>query len=310
MVKTIGTEHVVYQFSRFSEPCAEIEPGEAVQFETMDAANNRYRTVADALALRTPLERSNPATGPVFVRGAEPGDSLVVSIDEIRVGPVGYNRLLPGRGAVTEGFLGPHANIIEIRKDVVYFNDRIRFAARPMIGTIGTAPEGEPVLTFLPGPHGGNMDVNETRVGAKVYLPVAVRGALLALGDVHASMGDGELTGGGIDVPAEVLVRVDLVKNRRWPRPWIATPVNWVTYGHGRTLEQAVRLAAGDMIDLLSEKLEISREESFQLIGARGDVHLGQAAQLPLDMTAYLVMEKLGTSDELVNEKRMNVGRA
>lgn len=292
-MKRISSEHRVYQFSRLSEPCAEIDPGEPVTFETLDAANNRYRTVSEALELRTPREQSNPATGPVFVRGAEPGDSLVVAIDEISLGPVGYNRLLPGRGVRVEGLHPPRASIITVRDGIVYFSDRISFPARPMVGVVGTAPAGEPVLTFYPGPHGGNMDVNQVRVGAHVYLPVTVPGALLALGDVHASMGDGELTGGGIDVPAEVAIHVDVLKSQTWPRPWIETPEAWVSFGHGRTLEEAVRRAADDMIGLLSSKLGISREESFQLVGARGDTHLGQAAQMDFDMTVYLVMEKM-----------------
>jgi amidase len=101
------------------------------------------------------------------------------------------------------------------------------------------------------------------------------------------------LTGGGIDISAEVAVRVNVLKGRTWPRPWIETPDAWVTYGHGCTLEQAVRLATSDMTTLLADKLSISREEAFQLIGARGDAHLGQAAQMDFAMTAYIVMPKI-----------------
>ena len=297
-MKTVSSDHVVHQFSRFSAPCLEIDPGDVVTFETLDARSNRFRTVEDALTLQAPREQANPATGPVFVRGAEPGDSLVVAIQEIRLGPVGYNRILPGRGVPVEGLHAPRANIVTVRNGIVYFDERIQFPARPMIGVIGTAPAGEPVLTFYPGPHGGNLDVNQAREGAQVYLPVAVPGALLCIGDVHASMGDGELTGGGVEVPAQVIVRVNVLKGRTWPRPWIETPEAWVTIGHGRTLEEAVRLATGDMTNLLAETpvgVDISREEAFQLIGARGDMHLGQAAQMDFDMTAYLVMPKIFT---------------
>jgi amidase len=161
-----------------------------------------------------------------------------------------------------------------------------------MVGTIGTAPAVEAVPSYYPGPHGGNLDINAAVAGSTVYLPVAVPGALLSLGDVHARMGDGELTGGGIDIAADVLVQVDLHHDLDWQRPVIETPDRWCTCASGTTLEAAIRLATSDMVTLLSGNLGLSREEAFILVGAAGDARIGQAAQVSVDVTAYLCIDK------------------
>ena len=162
-----------------------------------------------------------------------------------------------------------------------------------MVGVIGVAPAGEEVHTFYPGAHGGNMDCNLIKENSKVYLPVSVPGALLSIGDVHASMGDGELTGGGIDIGAKVTVEVDLLKGRSWKRPWVETEEVWATCANAPDLAAAIKIATGDMATFLADKLNITREEAFILIGARGDIRVGQAAGLEMDVTTYLAMPKL-----------------
>ena len=233
-------------------------------------------------------------TGPIYVRSARPGDSLVVEILNISLGPYGYSRIRPGGGVIIDELKPPVARIFSISEGRALFSSSIGIPIRPMIGTIGTAPAGTGVATYYPGPHGGNLDVNDVAVGARIYLPVNVDGALLALGDVHASMGDGELTGGGIDAGAEVTVRVDIFPGRRWARPWIETPTGWVTCANAPDLAGAIRLATSDMATLLAEKLSISREEAFILIGACGDARPGQAAELGIDATARVGVPRLG----------------
>ena len=179
---------------------------------------------------------------------------------------------------------------------MVLFSDSLRFPVRPMVGVIGVTPAGQDVLTGLPGPHGGNLDLNEVAVGATVYLPIQVEGGLLGLGDVHASMGDGELTSGGIDIGAQVTVRVDLLSGRIWPRPWIETRSKWITCATHPDLTQAIRLATSDMLTLLQEKLGVDAEDALMLVGARGDAKLGQAADLGTDVTACVCFPKLTPS--------------
>lgn len=292
-MRRVSRQHTTCLFSREAIPVLEVGPGEEVTFETLDASGGRIHTVEDGLTVFPPREEANPVTGPVAIRGARPGDTLAVEIVAIKLGPYGYARIRPRCGVIIDELEPPRALIVPVEGDEVVFTPRIRFAARPMVGTIGVAPAGAPVANFYPGPHGGNLDLNDVTVGARLYLPVAAEGALLALGDVHASMGDGELTGGGIDIGAEVTVRATILPGPARPRPWIETPSQWITCANAPDLPGAIRLATSDMAKLLAERLGISREEAFILIGARGDARPGQAAELGMDATARVGVPRL-----------------
>ncbi len=290
-MKRIGREHITYAFAPGASAVARAAPGETLLFETLDALGGAVRTLEDALSVTLPRERANPATGPVFVEGAHPGDSLVVELLEIKLGARGLGRVKNG-GVLIRELKPPVARLAPIEGDRVRFNERLTFPVRPMVGVIGVAPSGQPVATFYPGPHGGNLDINAFGPGSKIYLPVGVDGALLALGDVHASMGDGELTGGGLDIAAEVTVRVDVRRGIGWTWPVIETPAAWCTCFCAPALADAIRGATRSMTALLADRLAMSREEAFILIGAAGDARIGQAAELGMDATAYVVVSK------------------
>ena len=139
------------------------------------------------------------------LRGAEPGDGLCVEIQRIELAEKGFLAVKAGEGLL--GHMAPNfaTRIVEIRGDTVHFDEEIHFPTHPMVGVIGTAPEGEGVGTGLAGTHGGNMDNKYITEGSKVYLPVRVPGALLGLGDVHGAMGDGEITFTGDPLPPTVM---------------------------------------------------------------------------------------------------------
>jgi amidase len=162
-----------------------------------------------------------------------------------------------------------------------------------MVGVIGTAPADGVIYTAAPGAQGSNIDVNAVTIGARVHLPVHVPGGLLAIGDVHASMGDGEVSGTGVEIAGEVTVRVDLVSGAAPARPWLETAADWITTGSGPTLEDAVEMAVEELAHLLMTRFGLSRTEAFLLVSARGDVRIGQCARIPgLDATAYAVFPK------------------
>ena len=129
--------------------------------------------------------------------------------------------------------------------------------------------------------------------GAVVHLPVRVSGALLALGDVHANMGDAEVTGTGVEICAEVRVQVELVKGAARARPRLTLPDAWVSYGHAPDLEEATRIALRDMIEILGSTLGVSKEDGYMLVSACGDVGIGQACAGDFDRTARVVMPRL-----------------
>jgi amidase len=286
-VHRVRRDQLVYAFDRATSPVVEIQPGESVVVETYDASTGRIRVPEDLpgyVAVRDP-RKVNPAGGPIFVRGARTGDELVVTIERITLTDQGYVRVSPG-GPVMPDVDGPRAMIVEVDGDDLVYPGGLRLPARPMVGVIGTAPAQGVVYTADPGPQGSNLDCNAIRVGARVHLPVAVEGALLCVGDVHASMGDGEVSGTGVEINAEVQVKVESLFCGSHGWPWIETDDEVIATGHGPGVEDAIRQAVGRLAQLLNERHGLNRTDAFMLISARGDVHVGQWCG-GLDATAY-----------------------
>ena len=289
----ITRDKTKYSLDRTHAPVAVVDPGAELLFETWDARTGTIRSERDLLDTPHP-NCPNPATGPVYVRGAEPGDALVVHILDIALGERGYTGTRPGQGVLGHTISAHRTKLFEIADGIVVFNDRIRFPARPMVGVIGTAPAGEGIGTLRPGPHGGNMDHNDVRVGARVHLPVFVTGALLSIGDVHACMGDGEISITALEIPGEVRVRVDLGVHEGIRRPWIELPDSWVTTGDGPGIADAIRVAAEEMAQLLMRRLGLSADEAYMLLSVRGDARVSQCAEpAVVAATARMVMPRL-----------------
>jgi amidase len=275
----ITREHLVYSLDKKHPPVLKINPGEIVVFETHDARTGTIQTENDLLDHPHPLGM-NPATGPVFVHGAEPGDSLLVEIKQVVLADVGFLAVKAGVGLLAHRADQFVTKIIPIRNGIAHFSDRVRFPVRPMVGVIGTAPFSEGISTGYPGPHGGNMDNNEVKAGARVHLPVFVPGALLGIGDVHASMGDGEISMVGFETCAEVTVKIELLKGETITRPWIETADGrWVTTGDDLDPEQAMRIACEEMVNLLMKRWNLSFEEAYMLVTVYADLAICQACQ-------------------------------
>ena len=213
-------EQVVYTLDKAHAPVLTVESGATVVLETYDARSGTITSNSDLLDHPHPIGL-NPATGPIDVVGAEPGDSLAVEILDIRLADEGFVAVKANIGLLAERAGHYATRVVPVRDGYVHYNERIKLPVRPMVGVIGTAPAGAGVSTGDPGPHGGNMDNRYVAVGATVHLPVAVPGARLALGDVHATMGDGEITMLGLEICAEVTVRIHLRKRELCYRPWI-----------------------------------------------------------------------------------------
>lgn len=294
----IRRDRLTYEFSPTTKPVARIPPGTTLILETHDTSTGRIHRAADLpafLRVRDPL-KVNPAAGPIFVEGATPGDDLLVDILDIRLQPYGFVRVHAGAGVLQDDIAPDGILMARVDGDHVVLGETIRFPLRPMVGVIGTAPATGAVSTAAPGPQGSNIDVNPVAVGARVHLPVHVPGALLALGDVHAAMGDGEVSGTGIEIAAEVTIRVDLAPGAAPARPWLETAADWITTGSGPTLEDAVEMAVEELTRLLMARLALDRTTAFLLVSARGDVRIGQCARIPgLDATAYAMFPKSAT---------------
>lgn len=288
----VPRERYIYEFSAAAAPVASIDPGEQVIFETYDASTGRIRRpedLASYLRVRDP-HKVNPAAGPIFVRGAQPGDEIVVTIERIDLDDQGYVRAAPG--GMADGIEEPVATMVPCADGHLRLPGGIHLPARPMVGVIGTAPAEGVVYTAVPGPQGSNLDCNAIAAGARVHLPVHVSGALLALGDVHAAMGDGEVSGTGVEINAEVTATVELRPGEAHSRPWIETATGFVSTASAPTLEEATRIVVDGLIRLIREQYAVSRTEAYQLISAYGDVRIGQSCG-GLDATVYAYFPQL-----------------
>ncbi len=268
-----------YTFSGDHGPVMMVEPGEVFSVQTEDARTGTIRTNDDLLERPHP-DGINPVTGPVFVRGAEPGDSLIVRIRHIEVGRQGFTAVKKKTGLLGQRAERFSTRVMRVENGWVHFSDRLRFVIRPMIGTIGVAPGGPPVPTALPGPHGGNMDNNEIRAGCTLHLPVFVPGALLSLGDVHGSMGDGEISMVGFDVASVVTLQCDIQRSESIRRPWIeAEDGSWITTGDDPDVARALRIASEEMVDLLMVRYSLTFEEAYMLATVRADLGICQCCE-------------------------------
>ena len=307
----IPRDQLTYEFSVAIKPVASVVPGDRFIVETHDTSTGRVHRAEDMpefVRVRDPL-KVNPAAGPIFVEGASPGDDLIVEILDIRLEPYGFVRVLSGAGVLQQGIAPDGLLMARIEGEHVVLGERVRMPVRPMVGVIGTAPAEGVVYTAAPGPQGSNIDVNAVTVGSRVHLPVRVDGALLAIGDVHASMGDGEVSGTGIEIAGDVTVQVDVEPGAAPARPWIETDSDWITTGSGPSLDDAVEMAVEELTRLLMTRLALSRTDAFLLVSARGDVRIGQCARIRgLDTTAYAVFPK--TVERVSPDSRCATGRA
>lgn len=272
----LARENKRYSFSPSHPPVLTIQPGETVVVETNDARSGTIRSSTDLLDKPHPLG-ANPVTGPIRIAGAEPGDSLIVHVREIALDGQGFTAIKANIGLLAERASQYATKILPVEGDSIRFSDAIRFPISPMIGSIGVAPEKDDIATLYPGSHGGNMDNKFVRPGCSLHLPVYIPGANFSLGDVHAAMGDGEVTMTGLEIPAEVTVIIDLVKGESIERPWIEDSELWITTGDSMDTNEALRIACSQMVSLLMRRLNIGFEEAYMLASLRADLAICQA---------------------------------
>ena len=291
----IARDQLVYGFDAATPPVVTIRPGDTVTVETYDTSTGRIHKPEDvpAFVVVGDPKKVNPAGGPIFVEGAEPGDALAVTILGIELAPLGFARALKGAGVIQDGIREHGVVMVRVDGDHLIYGEKLRFPARPMVGVLGTAPPEGTIYTAHPGPQGSNIDMTIITTGATVYLPVHHPGGLLAIGDVHASMGDGEVCGTGVEINGEVTARVDLLNGQAPERVWVETPEAWATTGQAESLDDAVRQAVAGMTALLMQRFGLDKTEAFLLVSARGDVRIGQCARIAgCDATAYVLFAK------------------
>ena len=171
---------------------------------------------------------------------------------------------------------GMTEKLIPIKNDKIIFNDRISLPLNKMIGVIGIAPENEEINCGTPGSHGGNMDNKMITEKAIIYFPVFVEGALFALGDVHAGMGDGEIGVSGLEISARVTVKLEIEKNMHIVNPFLENESFISTIASAEKLEDAIYTAVYDMQNILKEKLSLNVQEAVMLLSIAGNLEICQ----------------------------------
>ncbi|MGA2135131.1 MAG: acetamidase/formamidase family protein [Bryobacteraceae bacterium] len=220
-------------------------------------------------------------TGPIYVEGAEPGDTLEVRIQSIRLAlPYAYNAFRPGAGFLPDEFPFTRTRIIPLDREkmIARFGEHIEIPIRPFFGSMGVAPPENlgRISSAPPWFHAGNIDNKEFVAGTALYIPVHARGALFLAGDGHAGQGNGEVDITALETSLtgvfQFAVRKDL--HLRWPRG--ETPTHYITMGMHADLREAAKIAVDEMIDFLVTEKHLSREDAYMLTSVAADLSITQ----------------------------------
>jgi amidase len=275
----VSREDVIWAFGPALEPVLQVDPGATVTLQTNDCFTGQIRT-EDDLVTEIDLTRVNSATGPVAVRGAEPGDSLVVEILDVRPAEQGVATIIPGFGQLIDQVRSPVTTVFRIERDSVRMSERISFPLRPMLGVMGVATDGDELVNAFAGRHGGNLDDHLNGPGATVYFPVRQPGGMFAAGDMHAAMGDGEICGTGVEIAGEVTVRLDVLKGKQGGWPVTDLPGAWVAHGtSGGDFDEALQAACEEAARILVDQWAFTREEAFVFLSVACDANVCQACR-------------------------------
>ncbi|MEM7801308.1 MAG: acetamidase/formamidase family protein [Chloroflexota bacterium] len=292
------------------EPRLEIEPGDTVVFECREASNLQITPETDLQGfINRERGGGHPLNGPVFVKGAKPGDTLVVEILKLTHKGWGWNGHVPGFGLLADDFDYAYLQHWDLDGDFCYLRDSqtVKLPFEPFCGVMGVAPkEAGRIPTGPPGYHAGNVDIRGLVAGATAYFPVFVDGALFSTGDCHAAQGDGEVSGMGIESPMTVTLRFDLQKKTQLeelrfqtPSPLTKTDTKgyFATTGHGPDLFKNAQDAVRYMIDWLEEEHGFSRSQAYCLCSAAADLKISEIVDAPnWVVSCYLPLSILDAS--------------
>jgi acetamidase/formamidase len=274
-------------------PIARVASGEVVDFDLLEASNGQIGPDATVRTIQElDFSQVDQVNGPIYVEGAEPGDTLQIEILDLEPAEWGWTAIIPGFGLLADEFPEPALKVWELRDGAAEFAPGIRIPLDPFCGEIGLAPSASRALSTIPPyRHGGNMDTRHLTVGSTLYLPVEVEGALYSMGDGHAAQGDGEVCGTAIETPMRASVRLTVRKD--WPvsepqfltrgplAPRTNTAPYFATDGIGPDLMEATRQAVRHMIAHLERRYGLSRPDAYMLCSVAVDLKLCEVVDMP-----------------------------
>ncbi len=277
-------------------PLATIGSGETISFDLLDASCGQITAESSLEDLRAlDFSRVDQVNGPIYVEGAEPGDTLEVEFLDLQPANWGWTAIIPGFGLLADEFTEPALKIWRLEGGAdgwAEFAPGVRIPLAPFCGEIGLAPGAAGAFSTIPPyRHGGNMDTRHLTKGARLYLPVEVAGALFSIGDGHAAQGDGEVCGTAVETPMQATVRLTVHKDLQVPEPQFLTagPLiqrtntapYYVTDGIGPDLVEATRNAVRHMIEHLQRRYGLSRADAYMLCSVAVDLKLCEVVDMP-----------------------------
>jgi acetamidase/formamidase len=289
-----STHHVPLDRVHFTwdvdhEPALTIASGDTIVVQTRDVSDNQITPASTAADLDLDWDRVYPLAGPIAVEGAQPGHTLAIEILDLHPLGWGWTAILPGLGLLPDDFPDPYLKVFDLTGgDVTYLREDVAIPIAPFFGTMGVCPEGASSLAVMPpGNFGGNLDTRQLVRGTTLYLPVQVDGALFSCGDAHAAQGDGEVCVTGIESPMYGALRLTLDEERTIPAPqYLTTPGSltpkvdnggfYATTGVGPDLYVAAQEAVRAMIDYLSDRYDLSREDAYVLSSLCVDLKISE----------------------------------
>src|ERR1700689_5444042 len=271
-------------------PVARLKAGDILDTNTLDCFGNAIQKPGDTLSMS---KGDNPLTGPFYIEGAEPGDTLSVKILDLQIdGNQGVGAFAPGFGAINETNYTPMLHPPLPEKIWYYHIDHVANTAtvraldwefwvkipmHPFFGCLGVAPAKVGARSsVVPAEFGGNMDSPEASVGNTVYFPVNVKGGLLYIGDGHAAMGDGEIAGTAIEVPLKARVQLSVIKGRTIAWPQFENDDAIMTVGAYRPLDDALRIAFTELVHWIHKDYALSELDAYELLSQVGKIHLNE----------------------------------
>ena len=292
---------VHYAWDNALPPRLEIESGDEVVFQTRDAADGYYTPASTAEDVSKRVFPGHPLTGPVWVKGARPGQVLEVEIRAVEPGPFGWTAIMPGRGLLPNDFAAHYLHKWDLGgRDRAVLRPGVAVPLDPFCGILGVAlAEPGQHSTMPPRQNGGNMDIKQLTAGTTLYLPVQVGGALFSCGDAHAAQGDGEVCLTAIETTATATLRFRLHDSFsvREPQFRTAGPLggrtntgpHYATTAYHTDLLEAARNAVRYMLEHLTSARGLSREEAFVLCSVAVDLRISEVVDAPhWIVTAFL----------------------
>lgn len=270
-MKTLSRDNRIYVLDPKNPPAISIDSGEELMVETWDA----FEGARDAKSLEESALRG-PATGPIYVNGAQPGDALKVEFISITPKDGAVHMVRPGRGFLEAEFTDAYPTVMAFECGHAVLPSGVRLPLAPSMGLVATTPTYRQSTASDSGPYGGDVDMKELVAGSTLYLPVFVPGGLLAIGDCHAVVGDGAVAGTGAECSADAVIRVTVEKEMRLSGPRALTPDYFVVLSYGEEPGTAMRQAVREMVDFLVKEKGMAPYDAYTLLSLAGDVRISR----------------------------------